>query len=317
MSKIDEKRLLLKIATLYYQDGLKQADIAKTLRLSQSQVSRSITRCLKEGIVKISVIQPPSVFIGLETKIQQRFGVSNVIVVDVQDNPSDAQIKRAIGSSAAHYLDTSLRDGDLIGISSWSDTIRSMVDHLHTTKVKAKGVIQVLGGVGHNGNIQATILTQTMADILSCDAFMLPAQSIEHSLKDKLKMLDTAEVSDVVEMFNKVNLAIVGIGMLEPSNLLRNSGNYYDKTRLKELADKGAVGDICLHYYDESGRPVIDPEDDPVIGMSLEQLEACELVVALAGGLDKVDAIKGALSGNYIDVLITDRVTAEAILDAH
>ena len=48
--------------------------------------------------------------------------------------------------------------------------------------------------------------------------------------------------------------------------------------------------------------------------MSLEQLESCELVVALAGGLDKVEAIKGALSGNYIDVLITDRITAEAIL---
>ncbi|MBU1294396.1 MAG: sugar-binding transcriptional regulator [Gammaproteobacteria bacterium] len=315
MSKADEKRLLLKIATLYYQDGLKQADIAKTLRLSQSQVSRAITRCLKEGIVKISVIQPPSVFIGLESQIQQRFNVSNVIVVDIEDNPSDTQIKRVIGSSAAHYLDTSLRDGDLIGISSWSDTIRSMVDHLHSTKAKAKGVIQVLGGVGHNGNIQATILTQNMADILSCDAFMLPAQSIEHSLEDKNKLLSTDEVSEVVEMFNKVNLAIVGIGMLEPSNLLRNSGNYYDTKILKELASKGAVGDICLHYYDKEGKPVIKLEDDPVIGMSLEQLESCELVVALAGGLDKVEAIKGALSGNYIDVLITDRVTAEAILN--
>ncbi|MBJ7538577.1 sugar-binding transcriptional regulator [Marinomonas transparens] len=314
MSKADEKRLLLKIATLYYQDGLKQADIAKTLRLSQSQVSRAITRCLKEGIVKISVIQPPSVFIGLESQIQQRFNVPNVIVVDIEDNPSDAQIKRVIGSSAAHYLDTSLRDGDLIGISSWSDTIRSMVDQMHATKAKAKGLIQLLGGVGHNGNIQATILTKNMADILSCPAYMLPAQSIEQSLVEKDKLLSTEEVSEVVDMFNQVNLAIVGIGMLEPSNLLRNSGNYYDTKLLKEFADKGAVGDICLHYYDKNGTPMMALKDDPVIGMSLEQLEACELVVALAGGADKVEAIKGALSGNYIDVLITDRVTAEAIL---
>ncbi|TDO99770.1 sugar-binding transcriptional regulator [Marinomonas balearica] len=313
MSKHDETRLLLKIATLYYQEGLKQAQIAKTLRLSQSQVSRSVTRCLKEGIVKINVVQPPNVFIALESHIQKTFGVSNVIVVDVEDNPSDTQVKRAIGSSGAHYLDTTLRDGDLIGISSWSDTIRSMISYLTPSKTKTDGVIQLLGGVGHNGSIQATILTQNMADILSCPAYMLPAQSIEQSVAEKDKLLATMGVSEVVSMFNKVNLAIVGIGMLEPSNLLRNSGNYFDETTLKELATRNAVGDMCLHYYNQQGEPVLENENNPVIGMTLEQLHACEHVVALAGGLDKVEAIKGALRGGYIDVLITDRVTAEAI----
>lgn len=313
MSKHDETRLLLKIATLYYQEGLKQAQIAKTLRLSQSQVSRSITRRLKEGIVKINVVQPPNVFIALESHIQKTFGVSNVIVVDVEDNPSDTQVKRAIGSSGAHYLDTTLRDGDLIGISSWSDTIRSMISYLTPSKTKTDGVIQLLGGVGHNGSIQATILTQNMADILSCPAYMLPAQSIEQSVEEKDKLLATMGVSEVVSMFNKVNLAIVGIGMLEPSNLLRNSGNYFDETTLKELATRNAVGDMCLHYYNQQGEPVLENENNPVIGMTLEQLHACKHVVALAGGLDKVEAIKGALRGGYIDVLITDRVTAEAI----
>ncbi|WP_191599968.1 sugar-binding transcriptional regulator [Marinomonas algicola] len=314
MSKNDETRLLLKIATLYYQEGLKQAQIAKQLRLSQSQVSRSITRCLKEGIVKINVVQPPNVFMSLESTIQKTFSVPNVIVVDVEDRASDAQIKRAIGSSSAHYLDTSLRDGDLIGISSWSETIRSMIDYLTPAKSKTKGVIQLLGGVGHNGSIQATILTQNMADILTCPAYMLPAQSIEQSVAEKNKLLKTSGVSEVVNMFNEVNMAIVGIGMLEPSNLLRNSGNYYDEDTLKMLADRGAVGDISLHYYNQSGQAVLNDTENPVIGMSLEQLNACEHVVALAGGLDKVEAIKGALRGGYIDVLITDRITAEAMV---
>ncbi|MBJ7556925.1 sugar-binding transcriptional regulator [Marinomonas spartinae] len=314
MSKVDDKRLLVKIATLYYQDGLKQAQIADKLRLSQSQVSRSITRCLKEGIVKINVVQPPNVFIALEHTIQQTFSVPNVIVVDVEDNPTDHTIKRAIGSAAAYYLENSLKKSDLIGISSWSDTIRSMVDSLTPGKIQAKGVIQLLGGVGHNGNIQATILTQTMADILSCPAHMLPAQSIEQSVDEKEKLLNTSGVSEVVAMFDDVNIAIVGIGLLEPSNLLRNSGNYYDKTTLKMLADRGAVGDISLHYYNASGVDVLEPSENPVIGMTLNQLQHCEHVVGVAGGIDKVEAIKGALRGGYIDVLITDRVTAEAII---
>lgn len=70
-------------------------------------------------------------------------------------------IKRAIGSAAAHYLETRLRPKDFIGVSSWSSTIRAMVDEVHAQNLKVSGVIQLLGGVGPNGNVQATILTQT------------------------------------------------------------------------------------------------------------------------------------------------------------
>jgi len=80
------------------------------------------------------------------------------------------------------------------------------------------------------------------------------------------------------------------------------------------LADRGAVGDISLHYYNASGVDVLEPSENPVIGMTLNQLQHCEHVVGVAGGIDKVEAIKGALRGGYIDVLITDRVTAEAIV---
>lgn len=55
-------------------------------------------------------------------------------------------------------------------------------------------------------------------------------------------------------------------------------------------------------------------EEDPVIGMALSQLRRCPRVVALAGGVDKSAAIRGALTGNYIDVLITDRLTAETLV---
>lgn len=76
----------VKIATLYYSEGMKQTEIAASLHLSQSFVSRAITRCVKEGVVKISVIQPPNMFMGLEAAIQKRYGIDQAIVVDVADN---------------------------------------------------------------------------------------------------------------------------------------------------------------------------------------------------------------------------------------
>lgn len=314
MSKRDEQRQLVKIATLYYIDGLKQSEIAKMLDLSQSFVSRSIARCQNEGYVKISVIQPSHVFLGLESQLQKRFGITQAIVVDVPDSPSEEQIKQAIGSAAAHYLQTSLRPNDLVGVSAWSGTISEMVNSMHPLPVKAKGVIQLLGGVGPNGNIQATLLTHSLASMLNCKPSLLPSQSIERSIEAKQQLMASNEVAEVVEQFSKVDLAIVGIGMLEPSVLLKNSGNYHHKDMLNILAQKGAVGDICLHYYNALGEAVLADDEDPVIGMPLLQVRNCPRVVALAGGLDKKAAIQGALVGGYVDVLVTDRYTAEALL---
>lgn len=314
MSKQDEQRLLVKIATLYFVEGMKQSEIAGLLHLSQSFVSRAITRCQKEGVVKISVIQPANIFLSLEQALEKKYGIRQAIVVDVDESAPASQIKHAIGSAAAHYVETRLRPNDLVGISSWSSTIRAMVDELHPQSIKARGVIQLLGGVGPNGNVQATILTQNLAAQLDCPAWLLPSQSIEHSVEERAKLVASDDVAEVVNKFAEVDVAILGIGELEPSQLLKNSGNYYGEAMLKTLAERGAVGDICLHYFNAQGKPVLSKEEDPVIGMELSQVRDCPHVVALAGGNDKANAIRGALHGGYIDVLITDYPTARELL---
>ena len=314
MAKQDEQRLLVKIATLYYLEGRKQSDIAQLLSLSQSFISRALTRCQKEGVVKISVVQPSNIFLNLEKGIEERYGIKQAIVVDTEDDATDHTIKRAIGSAAAHYLETRLRPKDFIGVSSWSSTIRAMVDEVHAQNLKASGVIHLLGGVGPNGNVRATILTQTLAQHLNCEAWLLPSQSIEGSVEEKKRLVASQDVADVIARFDDVDIAIVGIGILEPSQLLKTSGNYYHEDMLQVLADRGAVGDICLHYYDKHGQPVLQDDEDPVIGMALDKIKKCPNVVALAGGKDKVAAIKGAMQGGYIDVLITDFPTARMLI---
>jgi DNA-binding transcriptional regulator LsrR (DeoR family) len=316
MSKQDEQRLLVKVATLYYSENKKQSEIASLLHLSQSFVSRALTRCQKEGLVKITVVQPTNIFVQLEKALEQQYGIRQAIVVDVGEDPSNAQIKHAIGSAAAHYMETRIRPEDLIGISSWSSTIRGMVDEMHPQNIRAAGVIQLLGGVGPNGNVQATILTQQLAAHLDCPAWLLPSQSIEHSVTERARLTNSPDVAAVVAKFAEVDIAIVGIGDLEPSQLLKNSGNYYTEDMLRLLSERGAVGDICLHYYDAAGNPVLTHDEDPVIGMELAQIRACNHVIALAGGLEKRNAIRGALQGNYIDVLITDYPTARSLLKA-
>jgi DNA-binding transcriptional regulator LsrR (DeoR family) len=74
------------------------------------------------------------------------------------------------------------------------------------------------------------------------------------------------------------------------------------------------VGDVCLRFFDASGRPLVTELDARVIGMELRQLRGVSRCVGVAGGFRKFAAILGALRGRWINVLITDRRTAERLL---
>jgi len=57
------------------------------------------------------------------------------------------------------------------------------------------------------------------------------------------------------------------------------------------------------------------PLDERVIGLPLEDLARVDRVIALAGGAKKTDAIAGALRVGVIDTLVTDKFTAQRLID--
>ncbi len=108
--------------------------------------------------------------------------------------------------------------------------------------------------------------------------------------------------------------ALVGIGSLEPSSLLASSGNIFSVEERRQLRRAGAVGDICFQFIDKQGRRVESPLMERVIGIDLVTLKSAHRVVGIAGGESKVPAILAALKGKWINVLITDRHTAQRLI---
>ena len=130
-------------------------------------------------------------------------------------------------------------------------------------------------------------------------------------------MLKDRYVQEATALFKSVTLALVGIGAIEPSKLLASSGNVFSPHELKSLSARGAVGDICLRFFDAAGVQVQTPLNDRVISIELTQLKQVRRVVGIAGGKRKTAAIRGALAGGWINMLITDRNTAEQLLQAN
>lgn len=315
MSRLNELRMIARVAQMYHVENQRQADIAKHLRMSQATVSRMLKRAQDEGMVRTTVVSPSGTYAELEAGLRARYGIAEAIVVECSEDREGAIMAR-IGEAAAHFLEVTLQPGEVIGVSSWSETILKMVDNIHPMKAgKAKQVVQTLGGMGDPAvQIHANQLTTRLAKLTGAEAHLLTAPGVAQSREAKLVLLSDTYVRQTMELFSKVTLAVVGIGAMEPSGMLSRSGNVFTSREIAEVTNEGGVGDIGLRFFDAEGRPVTTPMDERVIGMSLSELGKTSRVMALAGGPSKTFAIRGALRTGVIDLLVTDKFTAERLL---
>lgn len=315
MGRINELRLIARVAQMYHGEGLRQAAVAEHLNMSQATVSRMLKRAEKEKIVRTTVIPPPGTFTDLEAAVRERFEVAEVIVVDCTED-RDGAIKARIGEGAAHFLEVTLNPNEVIGVSSWSETLLRMVDNIHPLKTtKAKYVVQTLGGMGDPSvQAHATQLTTRLAHLTGAEPRLLPVQGVLSSREAKLVMLADRYVRETTDLFDSISLAVIGIGAVEPSALLAGSGNIFSPQELAALTDAGAVGDMSLRFFDVDGQPVKTPLDERVLGLPIEGLLRIPRVMALAGGANKTMAIRGALRTGAIDILVTDKFSAARLV---
>lgn len=317
MARIDELRLITKVARLYYEQGLRQDDIVDKVGLSQSTVSRLLKRAQAERIVRISVTVPSGVHAELEEQLQSTYGLREAIVVDSDDAEStDGRVLRDIGAAAAFFVEAILKRGEVVGISSWSRALLAMMDTMPRTQHATNAqVVQILGGIGDPvKDALASALTRQFADLVRGQPRFLPAPGVVHSATNRRFFLRDKFVRETMDLFPSVTLALVGIGAVGPSKALSSSGVVFSEQELSKARERGAVGDLCLRFFDRNGRPVSTPLDKCVIGMQLEQLRKVNRCIGVAGGRGKVAAIRGALKGGLVNGLITDRATAERLV---
>lgn len=314
MPRTDELRLIARVARMYYEWNMRQSEIAAQLDLSQASVSRLLNRSKEEGIIRISVNLPQGVYTELEEILVKKFGLRDAIVVDsLEDN--EKLIQRDLGAATAYYLESAIRPNEVIGISSWSSTLLALVDALHPLPRKpGVKVVQILGGVGNPAvEAHATRLTSRLAQLVNGDSVYLPISGILATEAARDVLMADAVVQEALGLFDQVTTALVGIGAIDPSPLLAQSGNIFSQQELALLRQQQAVGDILLRFFDRNGHLVETGLEKRVISMSLEQLTKVSRAVGVAGGSRKYAAILGALRGRWINILVTDQFTARRL----
>ena len=306
---VARRKLLYKIAMAYYVDNLTQEQIARRFGLSRVRVSRLLEQARQERIVQISIVPPQDAKPDLERQLELKCGLDEVIAVAPPSYEPEALV-RSLGEAAADYLVRCLQGHEVVGIT-WGRTLHAVVEALPMQNWPRMRVVQLIGGLGKpEAETHGADLTRRMAEAWAARPVMLSAPGIVTGRLVRDALLADPQIGDTLRLAARANIALVGIGAPTPDAVVMQLGNILSHRDIEQLKALGAVGDIALRFFDATGQVIEHEINERIIGLSLDQLKKIPRVIGVAGGAEKFEAIRAAVQGRLVSVLITDEKTA-------
>jgi DNA-binding transcriptional regulator LsrR (DeoR family) len=312
----DRLELLGQVASWYYEDNMDQSVIAERIGKSRSMVSRILQEAREAGLVEIKVTFPLKRDGELEARLRQTFNLAQAYIL--ANPPDDEQLLRQrLGILGARCLQAHLCEGIKIGLGSGT-TVHQVVRAMPAIELKNVNVIQISGAIGSGSPaFDGSELTRWLSEKLSATYHVLYAPLVVKDETLAESLLQDPTIADTLTKASQVDLALIGIGTLDPALSSLQRVGYLNETDLAALHQIGAVGDILSRHFDRQGNPVDLPINRRVIGLDLATIYSIPTVIAVAGNAIKAPAILAALRGGFIKVLVTDSLTTTQILALH
>jgi DNA-binding transcriptional regulator LsrR (DeoR family) len=315
-TKLDmqQMRLITRVARLHHMQGLRQAEIAETLDISQASVSRFLALAEEHGIVRTIVVPPEGLYPDLEESLAKTYGLSAVYVVDITARESGLEL--ILGAAAAQCLVDEVNHGPLLGLTSWSATLREMAKALPLQNNSGiTRVVELLGDLGSPRlQHEAALATQQFARAFDAEAVYLRTPGVMPNAELRKIALNDAHVQSALKLMDEVDVAFVGVGPVDFHGPLEAGDNFFSAEQLAEVRAAGAVGQLHQRFINAAGEAVATPLDELVVGITLQQLRKVQRKIAVAGGAAKHAALAAALNGKWIDVLVTDVNSANYLM---
>ena len=308
----DKKNKVIEAAKLYYLLDYTQNEIAKKLGVSRPTVSRMLQTAKKEGIVQIKISGMEENLETLEAELENKYKLKKAVIAPIPQY-EDHIIKTTIGLKAAEYLDSIVKDGDIIGVT-WGTTIYHVAVELKNKNVNNVRIVQLKGGISHSEtNTYVSEILYLFGKAFQTTPLHLPLPAIVDHVVVKQAMMADRHIKRIIDTGKEANIALFTCGPIESESLLFKLGYFTDEDM--EMLYSKAVGDICSRFFDQEGQICNNSLNERTLGIDLSELKEKEYSILVAGGSQKVDSIHAALRGAFANVLITDQYTAKLVLE--
>ncbi|KIX18451.1 MULTISPECIES: sugar-binding transcriptional regulator [Paracoccus] len=306
-----EQSLAIRAAWLHYAGGLTQAAVAKRLGLPGVKAHRLIARAVAEGVVKVTIDGEIVECAMLEDQLCARYGLDQCEVAP--DLGEDGMPLRALGLAGAGFLRREIERGEhrVIGLGH-GRTLAAAVRQLPRFDARAVRFVAVLGGLTRNYAANPHDVMHTLAEKTGAQAFVMPVPFFANSEGDRAVLLSQPGVRDIFDLSNSATLTFVGMGTADAGAQLVASG-MIEAREIAEINAAGGVGEMMGYFFDATGRVLDTTLSARTLSVDLNRGQDQRIVV-IAGGAEKVAAIRAVLNSGRLSGLITDEATARALM---
>jgi deoxyribonucleoside regulator len=304
--------ILRMAATLYYTDGLGQAEVAQLVRVSQTKISRLLAVALERGIVRITVEEYRSRNEKLEHELCSRFGLKSAAVIKTAKHASTEATRQTLGHFGAPFVASIIPKTGVLALGG-GRSVSEVVQRFRRGEPRRLTVAQAMGSIDSNiSTVDALELGRTLVKLWGGEFLTLSTPAFVADKKTRDFFLASPQIKFVWQRLKQADAAVVGVGSLVAS--VYTDRGILSAADLAQLKGSGAVGEICGRFFDAQGRECASRWRDRVISIELDYLKKCPLVIGVAAGAERAPAVTGALRGGFLKSLLIDELGAQALL---
>jgi len=313
-TSMEQGQLMSRAAWLYYQAGLNQEETAARLGLTRARVNKLLQLARERGIVSITIDHRDVGLLPLEERLRQRFDLELCICTpqlglgagEVCPGTAIAELpRRAVGAAAAQHLREVLaRSPEAVVGTGWGRTLEQMTLNIAGLSAPRARFVSLMGSLVANSACNPFEVVQGLARSTGGEGYFLPVPFIADTERDRDVLLSQVSVARPLELARNTDLALISVGELTGTSLLRVQQMISDDD-LSSLRAAGAVGDTNGIFFDRDGRPVDHPLNARTLAVGFEDLtRSCTVI--LAAGHVKVEAVHALLRSGMPSGLIID-----------
>lgn len=310
---VNDVRLMTKVCDLYYNQDIGQQQISNMLNISRPTISRLLASAREQGIVKIQVSDLDSIkYWELERRMIEMYGLKDVIIVDSE--PTSEGIRRSLGRAGGRYLEHRIKDGNIVGVSM-GYTLQQVVSHITQPEAKDVTFVPLIGGMGQlRTELNSNSLAERFSRIYDGRFVPLHAPGRVSSAAVRRELMKEESMAAVLRLEEQMDIAIMGIGWPDEGCTVNATG-YFKEHEMESLIERGVAGEICMQFFNAEGDTSPYKNDNNVIGVEVQKLRKVPCSIGIVGGVERQNAVRGAIKGRYINVLITDYECAKALVE--
>lgn len=300
------------VAWLYYVDELTQGEIAAALSLSRATIVKLLQDARERGAVTIRINQEAATRTRLARELTAKYRLTATHIIPSR---KDAPLTPRLGEAGARVLAQELQTGDVVGVA-WGRTVLAVAEKMpEPDQPGPYTVVQVCGSsAGSDFEFSPELCSSVLASRIKARCANLLAPAVLSNTKLREQLLAEPPLVNQFALIRSANRVLFGVGDVTGAATVRAAG-LASREEIDAYVERGAIGVLIGRFIDREGRHMIGDLDSRMIGITLDELKALPNRLCVAGGPDKIQALRAALIGGYVTHLVTDVAAATALLE--